>query len=67
MPNNLYNSFGNTNNIFAQLAQQAKEFRKSFQGNPREEVERLLNTGVMSQADFNRLSQMAQQIAQFIN
>ena len=54
MPNNLYNSFGNTNNLFAQFAQQAKEFRKSFQGNPREEVERLLNTGAMSQALLHR-------------
>lgn len=67
MPNNLYNTFGNTNNVFAQIAQQAKEFKQSFQGNPREEVERLLNTGAMSQADFNRLSQLAQQITQFIN
>ena len=66
MANNLYNQFGRQNNPLEQLAQQAKEFRKQFSGNPRQEVERLLQTGQLSQADFNRYSQIAQQVAQFM-
>ena len=66
MANNLYNQFARQNNPFEQLAQQAKDFRKQFTGNPRQEVERLLRTGAMSQQDFNRYSQIAQQVAQFI-
>ena len=66
MANNLYNQFGRQNNPFEQLAQQATEFRKQFTGNPRQEVERLLQTGQMSQADFNRYSKIAQQVAQFM-
>jgi hypothetical protein len=66
MPNNLYNAMGGQNNPFEQLAQQARDFRKQFSGNPRQEVERLLQTGAMSQQDFNRYSQIAQQVAQFM-
>ena len=66
MPNNLYNAICRQNNPFEQLAQQARDFRRQFSGNPRQEVERLLQTGQMSQADFNRYSQIAQQVAQFM-
>lgn len=64
--NDLYKSMGRQNNPFEQLAQQAREFRKQFSGNPRQEVEKLLQTGQMSQADFNRYSQIAQQVAQMM-
>lgn len=66
MSNSLYNQFGRQNNPLEQLAQQAREFQKQFSGNPRQEVERLLQTGQLSQADFNRFSQIAQQVAQFM-
>lgn len=64
MSNSLFDQFGVQNNPLEQLAQQAKEFRKQFSGNPRQEVERLLQTGAMSQSDFNRYSQIAQQVVQ---
>lgn len=66
MANNLYNSMGRQNNPLEQIAQQAREFRKQFTGNPRQEVERLLQTGAMSQQQFNEYSQIAQQIAQMM-
>ena len=66
MANRLYNQFGRQNNPLEALAQQARDFRKQFSGNPRQEVERLLQTGAMSQQDFNRYSQIAQQVAQFM-
>lgn len=66
MSNSLYNQFGRQNNPLEQLARQARDFRKQFSGNPRQEVERLLRTGAMSQQDFNRCSQIAQQVAQFM-
>lgn len=66
MANNLYKQFGRQNNPYAQLMQQAQEFKKQFNGNPRQEVERLLRTGAMSQQDFNRYSQIAQQVAQMM-
>lgn len=65
MANPLYNAM-KQNNPIEQLAQQAKEFQKQFKGNPREEVQKLLNSGEMSQSDFNRYSQIAQQVMQMM-
>lgn len=67
MANNLFNSMRQQNNPMEQLAQQARDFRKQFVGNPRQEVERLLQTGQMSQKTFNELSRVAQQVVQFMN
>lgn len=66
MANNLYNAMGRQSNPLEQLAQQAKDFRRQFSGNPRQEVERLLASGQMSQAQFNQYSQIAQQVAQML-
>ena len=66
MANALFNQFGRQNNPFEQLAQQAREFRKQFNGNPRQQVEQLLASGRMSQQQFNQYSQIAQQVAQFM-
>lgn len=66
MSNSLYNAIGRQNNPLEQLAQQARDFRKQFPGNPRQEVEKLLQTGAMSQAQFNQYSQIAQQVAQIM-
>lgn len=65
MANRLYNSM-NTNPL-EQIAQQAREFKKQFSGNPRQEVERLLKTGQMNQKTFNELSQIAQQVVQLMD
>ena len=48
------NGFSNFMNDFQRLQQTVK--------NPRQEVERLLQSGDMSQQDFNRFGQMANQI-----
>jgi hypothetical protein len=64
MPNPLFNTMGNQSNPMADIIRQARNFKKQFTGNPRQEVERLLQTGRMSQQQFNQFSQMAQQIVQ---
>ena len=66
MSNPLYNMFGSNApiNPIAQLVRDAKAFRKSFTGNPRDEVQGLLNSGQMSQQQFNQFSQIAQQVIQ---
>ena len=64
MANNLYNQFGSrpTNNPFSQIVKDARELKRTFRGSPKDEVQRLLNSGAMSQQQFNQLSQIAQQI-----
>lgn len=64
MANPLYSAMGIQSNPMTDLIRQAKQFKNQFNGNPRQEVERLLQTGQMSQQDFNRLSQIAQQVVQ---
>ena len=64
MPNPLFNAMGNQPNPMADIIRQARDFRKQFTGNPKQEVERLLQTGQMSQQQFNQFSQIAQQVVQ---
>ena len=66
MPNPIYNSMAKQNNPFIQIMQEAQNLKNTFKGNPREEVQKLLNSGEMSQADFNKYSQIAQQVMQMM-
>ena len=62
MSNPLYGQFGGQQtNPIQQLVTNARQLKQTIH-NPRTEVERLLQTGQMSQQDFNRYSQIAQQI-----
>ena len=62
MSNPLFNQFGGQQvNPMQQLVEDARKLKQTMQ-NPRAEVERLLQTGAMSQQKFNELSQIAQQI-----
>ena len=62
MSNPLYGQFGEQQiNPMQQLVADARKLRQTMH-NPRAEVERLLQTGQMSQQKFNELSQIAQQI-----
>ena len=66
MANPLFNAFEN-NNQFGDLIKQAQDFKRQFANiNPRAEVERLLQSGEMSQSQFNQYSQIAQQVAQMM-
>lgn len=72
MANPLFNMFGNVfqNTPFGnamQMMQQFNQFRQQFQGDPRQQVQDLLNSGRMSQNQFNQLQQMAQQFQQMMN
>lgn len=62
MGNPLYNQYGrHAANPYSQLMADARRLRQTL-SNPRAEVERLIQTGAMSQSQFNQLSQMASQI-----
>lgn len=43
-----------------------RQFKGAFQGDPQAQVQALLNSGRMSQAQYNQLSQMAQNLMQFL-
>lgn len=66
MANPLFNTLGGSHAVndggFSKMMDQLTQFRNTFTGNAKEEVQRLLNSGQMSQAQFNQLGQMANQI-----
>lgn len=64
MSNPLYDE--KKENPYMSMAGQIKEFSKTIKGNPKEIVQNLLNSGEMSQQDFNKYSQMAQNILPFL-
>ena len=70
MPNNLYNELNNFQSPFRNFQQMVNEFNKfknSFQGDPKQIVQELLQSGKMSQAQYNQLSQMALQFKNLLN
>ena len=64
--NPLYNQMqqqGPQNNLLRRFQQ----FRQSFQGDPKQQVQQLLNSGKISQQQYDRAVQMAQQFQQMLN
>lgn len=49
------NGFGKIGN----LIQQFQQFRQNFQGDPRQQVQQLLNSGKVTQEQYNQAVQMA--------
>ena len=79
MANPLFNKFGRNNqngsnfipgngggNNFFNLMNRFQQFRNTFQGDPRATVQQLLDSGQMTQEQFEQLSQMAQQFQGFM-
>lgn len=66
--NPLFNMFGQQPQMPfpMNMIQQFNQFRQTFQGDPQQRVQQLLNSGQMTQEQFNQLSSMAQMFQQFI-
>ena len=60
MNNPFFGALGGGNS-FMQMLQQFQQFKANFQGDPKAEVEKLLQSGKLSQAQLNQLQQMAKQ------
>ena len=68
--NPLFNILGDGNNPFQNtpfgnmmnFMQSFNQFRQGFQGDPKQQVQNLLNSGQMTPDQLNQLQQMAQQI-----
>lgn len=67
--NELFQQFGSRTPMpggIGNLIQQFQQFRASFQGDPRQQVQQLLNSGKMSQEQFNQLAGLANQFQRFL-
>ena len=67
----LFNMFGNkqqqANNGLLNIVNQFNQFKQNFSGDPSQRVQQLLDSGQMSQQQFNQLSQAANQLRQMLN
>ena len=65
MSNPLFNALGgampNLGNM-GQLLQQFQQFRNTFKGDPRQQIQQMLNSGRVSQQQYNQAVQLAQQL-----
>lgn len=51
---------------FQNMIQQFRQFQQSFKGDPKAEVEKLVQSGKISQQQLNQLQQMAGQFQQLL-
>lgn len=58
MSNPLFGMMGQQNNIM----QRFQQFQQMFRGDPRQQIQQMLNSGKVSQAQYNQAVQMAQQL-----
>ena len=61
MSNPLFQMMGNQPNGMQQMMQRFQQFQQAFRGDPRQQVQQLLNSGKVSQAQYDQAVKMAQQ------
>ena len=64
MPNPFFNALGGglvQGNGPMQMIQQFMQFKQNFKGDPKEEVQKMLQSGRISQQQLNQVQQMAGQ------
>lgn len=57
---------GQNNAFNPQMIQQFNQFRRTFNGNPQQAVMNMLRQGMMTNAQFQQLAQMANQFQNFM-
>ena len=62
--NPLFGSFGNHN--MTALLQQFQQFKQTFQGNPQQQVQQLLNSGKVTQEQYNQAVEQAKMLQQLL-
>lgn len=65
----LFNDFQQQSTPMGQMNDfigQFNKFRSTFMGNPEQQVKQLINSGKMSQEQFNQFAQTANQLRQLI-
>mgnify|MGYP000602203513 CR=1 FL=1 len=68
MSNPLFNALGGGKipGAMGQFQQMMQQFQQNFQGDPKQEVQKLLQSGKMSQQQLDQLQAMAQQFQSFL-
>ena len=67
MSNPLFQMLGNQPNGMQQMMQRFQQFQQAFKGDPRQQVQQLLNSGRVSQQQYDQAVKMAQQFQKMLN
>ena len=68
MSNPLFNLLGNSQfGNMASMVQQFQQFKNSFQGDPRQQVQQMLNSGKITQQQYDQAVQQAKAFQQILN
>ena len=62
MSNPLYNSMNQNQPTANNLIQRFNQFRQNFHGDPRQQVQQLLNSGRVTQQQYNEATQKARML-----
>lgn len=54
-------------NPMGNFLQRFQQFQKTFNGDPQQQIQQLMNSGRISQAQYNNAYQMAQQMMKLLN
>lgn len=65
MSNPLFSMMGNQMQMNP-LMQRFQQFRQMFRGDPQQQIQQLLNSGKVSQAQYNQAVNMAQQMIRML-
>lgn len=60
--NPLYSQYGPQNNMGG-IMQRFQQFKQNFQGDPRQQVQQMLNSGKISQAQYDQAVRMANMLS----
>lgn len=66
MANQLYNQMMGGGNQGNNFLQRFNQFRQNFSGNPQQQIQRMLNSGQITQDQYNRAVQQAQNIMRML-
>lgn len=64
--NPLYEQFNRPNGQMNDMMSRFQQFKRSFNGDPQQIVQQMLNSGRITQDQFNRAAQMANQWMRFM-
>lgn len=67
MSNPLYNSMNSMPNNMNGFFQRLNQLKQTFKGDPRQQIQNMLNSGQVTQEQYNRAVQMAQNIQKMMH
>lgn len=67
MNSSLFNALNGAQKGPMNIVQQFMQFKKNFKGNPQQQIQQMLNSGKVSQAQYNAAVQKAQMLQKMLN